>query len=96
MQILEAGLKEPLREKIVGDQLDTLLITGAKSLPRHLINAFTELSDSERDGRDVLKHLPTDGVDNIKQRNEHLLVKGPFSLRLCRLFLLLLLLNSRL
>ena len=66
LQILEAGFKEPLGEKKVGNYLDSLLISGAEPLPGHLVEALAELSDSERDGRDVCKHLLTDGVHDIQ------------------------------
>ena len=44
VQVLEAGLEEPLREQEVGDNADAILIARAELVPAHLVEAFAELA----------------------------------------------------
>ena len=83
VQILEASFEKPLIEEIVSNNRHTELksdLLMAKLVSCHLVDALAELSYSVWNNRDALKHLASDGIDDIKQLDEHLSVKGLFSL----------------
>ena len=83
VQILEASFEKPLIKEIVSDNRHTelkgdLLVT--KLVSCHLVDALAELPYGVWNNRDALKHLASDGINDIKQLDEHLSVKGLFSL----------------
>ena len=48
MQVLEAGLKEPLTEQVMGNHADTLIISSTKLVSAHLIETLAELANGVR------------------------------------------------
>ena len=85
MKILETGFEEPLLQQVVCNNANSLIIAdllAAKAIDSHLIEALAELANSIRNDRYALKHLTSDGINNVEQLDKHLFVECLFTLSL--------------